>query len=158
MAKVTIDGKEYEFPVIEGTEGERGIDISKLRAQTGFITLDSGYGNTGSCSSAITFINGEQGILRYRGIPIAELAENSTFIETALLLIYGLIVIEFRDYAPASVMRGTSAWASSTWPRSFGSRSSRSRPTGVSHSRSSAASAGYTVPPGNPVAPMMSKP
>ncbi|MFG0251102.1 MAG: citrate synthase, partial [Phycisphaeraceae bacterium JB051] len=68
---------------------EHGVDISKLRAQTGYITLDDGYGNTGSCKSAITFIDGEKGILRYRGIPIEQLAEHSTFIETALLLIYG---------------------------------------------------------------------
>jgi citrate synthase len=77
--------------MIEGTAGERAIDISKLRDQTGLITLDSGYGNTGSCQSAITFIDGEKGILRYRGIPIEELAEKSTFIETAFLIIYGTL-------------------------------------------------------------------
>ena len=77
------DGNKVMLPLIEGTAGERAIDISKLRDQTGLITLDNGYGNTGSCESAITFIDGEKGILRYRGIPIEELAEQSTFVETA---------------------------------------------------------------------------
>lgn len=88
-AKLDLGDKQIDLPLVVGTENERGVDISKLRAQTGHITLDDGYGNTGSCKSAITFINGEKGILRYRGIPIEQLAENSTFIETALLLIYG---------------------------------------------------------------------
>jgi citrate synthase len=68
---------------VDGTEYERAIDVSKLRDRTGLITLDEGYRNTGSTRSAITFIDGEEGILRYRGIPIEQLAENSTFIETA---------------------------------------------------------------------------
>lgn len=88
-ATLTIDGNTYEFPIVTGTEGERAIDISKLRSQTGLITLDDGYGNTGSCESAITFIDGEKGILRYRGVPIEDLAERSSFIETAELLIFG---------------------------------------------------------------------
>ena len=88
-AAITIDGKQFNFPLIAGSENERAIDVSQLRAQTGCITLDDGYGNTGSCKSAVTFIDGEQGILRYRGIPIEELAEKSTFIETAFLIIYG---------------------------------------------------------------------
>jgi citrate synthase len=88
-AKFSIEGKTYEFPIIVGAEDEKGIDISSLRQKTGYVTLDSGYGNTGSCLSAITFLDGEKGILRYRGIPIEELAEKSTFIETAFLLIYG---------------------------------------------------------------------
>jgi citrate synthase len=88
-AKLEVEGKTYELPIIVGSEGEKSIDISQLRALTGHITLDDGYGNTGSCSSAVTFIDGEQGILRYRGIPIEELAEQSTFIETAYLIIYG---------------------------------------------------------------------
>ncbi len=88
-AKLTLEGKEYELPVVVGTENEHSVDISKLRAESGYITLDEGYRNTGSVQSAITFIDGENGILRYRGIPIEQLAENSTFIETALLLIYG---------------------------------------------------------------------
>jgi citrate synthase len=88
VAKLELDSKVYELPVVAGTEGERAIDISALRETTGHITLDDGYANTGSCSSQITFIDGEQGILRYRGIPIEELAQRSTFVETAFLLIY----------------------------------------------------------------------
>ncbi len=87
--ELKIDGKLLELPTVTGTENEVGIDISTLRNNTGCITLDPGYGNTGSCESAITFIDGETGILRYRGYDIAELAEKSTFIETSYLLIYG---------------------------------------------------------------------
>lgn len=87
-ATLTLDGKSYELPIIVGTEKEKAIDITKLRAETGYITLDNGYGNTGSCTSDITYLNGEKGILRYRGIPIEQLAEKSTFIEVAYLLIY----------------------------------------------------------------------
>jgi citrate synthase len=87
-AELNWDGNKALLPLIKGTAGERAIDIGKLRDQTGLITLDSGYGNTGSCQSAITFIDGEKGILRYRGIPIEELAEQSTFVETAYLIIY----------------------------------------------------------------------
>ncbi len=86
---LTIDGKAYTLPVVRGTEGERAIDISKLRAQTGLISLDPGFGNTGSCESAITFIDGEKGILRYRGIPLEQFEENPNFIEVAWLLIFG---------------------------------------------------------------------
>ena len=89
FAKLEIDGKTIELPIIEGTEGEHSIDITNLRGQTGYITHDPGYANTGSCRSAITFINGEKGILRYRGIPIEELAEHSSFLEVAYLLIVG---------------------------------------------------------------------
>ncbi len=88
-AKLTLEGKEYELPVVVGSENEKAIDITKLRAQTGYITLDTGYMNTGATRSAITYLDGEQGILRYRGIPIEELAEKSTFVETSYLLIYG---------------------------------------------------------------------
>ncbi len=87
--RIELDGKSLEFPVVEGTENERAIDISTLRDRTGYITLDDGYGNTGSCKSAITYIDGDQGILRYRGIPIEQLAEHSTFVETAWLVIWG---------------------------------------------------------------------
>jgi citrate synthase len=88
-AKLTLDGKDYELPVVVGTENEKAIDITRLRAQSGFITLDTGYMNTGATRSAITYLDGEAGILRYRGIPIEELAEKSTFVETSYLLIYG---------------------------------------------------------------------
>ena len=88
-AKLVYDGKNYEFPVIEGSEGEKAIDIAALRKDTGLITLDPGYGNTGSCQSAITFIDGEKGILRYRGYPIEEIAERARFTEVCYMLIYG---------------------------------------------------------------------
>jgi len=88
-ATLTIGGQSYELPILVGSEGERALDISTLRAATGHITLDDGYGNTGSCASAITFIDGEKGILRYRGVPIEDLAARSSFIETAELLIFG---------------------------------------------------------------------
>ena len=84
-----VDGKTYQVPLVEGTEGERAIDISRLRAETGLITLDPGYGNTGSCTSAITYIDGEQGILRYRGIPIEQFEKKPNFVEVAWLLIFG---------------------------------------------------------------------
>jgi len=88
-AKLDLNGTSYTLRLVEGTEGEKAVDVSDLRAKTGYITLDDGYGNTGSCSSEITFIDGEAGILRYRGIPIEELAEKSTFVECAYLLVYG---------------------------------------------------------------------
>lgn len=89
-AVLSYGGKTVELPVVEGScPEEKAVDIRNLRAKTGLITLDSGYSNTGACESAITFIDGEKGILRYRGIPIEELAEKSTFVETSYLLIYG---------------------------------------------------------------------
>lgn len=84
--KLEIDGKTHELPIVEGTEKERAIDISKLRATTKLVTLDNGYMNTGSCQSAITFLDGEKGILRYRGYPIEQLAQRSNFTEVAYLL------------------------------------------------------------------------
>ena len=80
---------EYTYPVIDSTVGDKGFDIGKLRAQTGLVTLDSGYGNTAAYKSAITYLDGEAGILRYRGYPIEQLAERGSFIETAYLLING---------------------------------------------------------------------
>ncbi len=88
-AQLSINGNTFELPVVEGSEHELAIDIGKLRGQSGIITLDPGYKNTGATTSAITFLNGEEGILRYRGYSIEELAEKSTFIEVAYLLIYG---------------------------------------------------------------------
>ncbi len=87
--ELIIDDSRYYFPIVEGSEGERGIDISSLRKKTGYITIDPSFVNTGSCYSQITYIDGEKGILRYRGIPIEKLAEESTFIETAFLLLNG---------------------------------------------------------------------
>ncbi len=88
-AILELEGKKYELPVIVGTENEKAIDITKLRDQTGHITLDNGYMNTGSCRSGITFLDGEKGILRYRGYPIEQLAEQATFQEVAYLLLHG---------------------------------------------------------------------
>ncbi|MEQ8335925.1 MAG: citrate synthase, partial [Cyclobacteriaceae bacterium] len=88
-AEIKIDGKSYELPTLVGSENEKAIDISSFRAQSGVITIDPGFKNTGSTKSAITFLDGEKGILRYRGYPIDQLAENSTFLEVAYLLIYG---------------------------------------------------------------------
>jgi citrate synthase len=88
-ATLSYDGKSFELPVVVGTENETAVDISNLRSQSGLITLDNGYANTGACSSRITFIDGEKGILRYRGYPVEELAERSSFVETAYLLIFG---------------------------------------------------------------------
>ena len=88
-AEIRVDGKTYELPVIEGTENEKAIDISSLRGDSGVITIDPGFKNTGSTTSAITFLDGEKGILRYRGYSIEDLAEKSTFLEVAYLLIYG---------------------------------------------------------------------
>ncbi len=88
-AKLTIGDKSFDFPVETATTGEKAINISKLRAQTGYTTLDDGLANTAACESAITYIDGEKGILEYRGIPIETLADSSTFIETAYLIIYG---------------------------------------------------------------------
>ena len=100
-AKLELDGKSYTLPTVTGTEGEKAVDISTLRSTTGYITLDEGYGNTGACVSKITFIDGDKGILRYRGIPIEELAEKSTFVETSYLIIYGRLPnrTELRDFS-----------------------------------------------------------
>ena len=87
--KLSYKGKDFEFPLIEGSEKEKGIDIKSLRSQTGLITYDPGYKNTGSCMSDITFLDGEEGILRYRGYSIEDLCEKASFIEVAFLLIFG---------------------------------------------------------------------
>jgi citrate synthase len=88
-AKLVIDGESHDLRVVVGTEGDLAVDIRKLRQTTGYVCLDEGFANTGSCESAITFVDGEKGILRYRGIPIQQLAAKSTFLETCWLLIYG---------------------------------------------------------------------
>jgi len=100
-ATIILGDDRYEYPIVEGSEGERGIDASKLRADTGLITLDPGYGNTGSCESAITYIDGEKGILRYRGIPIEQFADNPNFVEVAWLLIFGHLPTQ-EEYAKFS--------------------------------------------------------
>ena len=88
-SKISYNNSTYEFPLIEGTENEKGIDIQNLRSKTGLITYDPGYKNTGSCKSNITFLNGEEGILRYRGHSIEELCSKASFVQVAYLLIYG---------------------------------------------------------------------
>jgi len=102
------NGKKLDLPLLEGTEGEVAIDIRELRAKTGMITLDSGYGNTGSCTSSITYISGEEGILRHRGYAIEDLCEHATFLEVAYLLIYGeLPTVKQRDDFTRDVVRHT---------------------------------------------------
>jgi len=91
IAELSLDGKTYQLPIIEGSEGERAIDIRALRGETGCITMDSGYMNTGSCCSDITFLNGEEGILNYRGYAIEDLAELCAFVEVAYLLVHGYL-------------------------------------------------------------------
>src|SRR5690554_3737480 len=93
-AKIELGGKTYEFPVITGSENEKAIDLKTLRGTTGYITIDPGFKNTGSTTSAITYLDGENGILRYRGYPIEQLAERATFLEVAVLLIYGELPTE----------------------------------------------------------------
>ena len=88
-AQLTLDDKTIELPIVKGTEDEKAIDVTQLRSETKYITFDPSYGNTGSCSSDITYINGEKGILRYRGYPIEQLADNSSFVEVIYLLLYG---------------------------------------------------------------------
>src|SRR5210317_613860 len=100
-AELTIEGETYSLPIVEGTEGEKAIDIRKLRDKTGYITLDSGYMNTGSCASEITYLEGSKGILNYRGYAIEDLAENCSFIEVAYLLLHGHLPTakEYRNFS-----------------------------------------------------------
>src|SRR5471030_2945927 len=88
-ASLKIDDKEYPLPVMIGTEGEKAVDTRALRAASGYVAYDQGYGNTGSCESQITYLDGDNGILRHRGYPIEQLANQSDFVETAYLIIYG---------------------------------------------------------------------
>jgi len=107
-AQLHIDDQVIELPIVEGSEGERGLDIGRLRSQTGLITLDPGYANSGSCRSAITFIDGEKGVLRYRGIPIEQLADKSSFLEVAYLLIFGrLPTADELEYFSSSITHHT---------------------------------------------------
>jgi citrate synthase len=94
VAKLILDGEEIDLPIVVGTEGERAVDISKFRGETSYVTLDEGYMNTGSTLSAITFLDGEKGILRYRGYPVEQLGSNCDFVEVAYLLIYGELPTE----------------------------------------------------------------
>ena len=89
QAILKLDEKEFDFPVIEGVEAEKAVDFRTLRSRTGYVSYDEGYGNTGSCQSEITYVDGEQGILRYRGIPIEQLADSSDFLESSYMILYG---------------------------------------------------------------------
>lgn len=109
VATVTIEGKQVGLPIVVGTENEKALDISQLRKETGYVTLDEGYVNTGSTTSSITFLDGEKGILRYRGYPIEQIAEHCDFVETSYLLIYGKLpnnqeLSDFRDSIRAHTM------------------------------------------------------
>ena len=99
-AKLILGGEEFEFPITEGAENEKGIDIATLRGTTGHITIDPGFKNTGSTKSAITFLDGEKGILRYRGYPIEQLADKASFLEVAYLVIYGDLPtqLEYKEF------------------------------------------------------------
>jgi citrate synthase len=108
-ASLRLDDKEYPLAVLTGTEGEKAIDTRKLRADTGFICYDQGYGNTGSCESAITYLDGDNGILRYRGIPIEQLAHNSDFVETAHLVVYGNLPNQVRRKEFGMLLRQSAA-------------------------------------------------
>jgi len=107
-AKLILEGKEYELPVVIGTENEKAIDISKLLETTGYITLDTGFKNTGSTKSSITFLDGDNGILWYRGYPIEQLSEYASFLEVAYLVIYGELPTQKElDYFQSSITHHT---------------------------------------------------
>lgn len=142
VAKLELDGKMYELPVVLGSENEKGIDISKLRDMSGYITIDSGYKNTGAAKSAITFLDGEEGVLRYRGYPIEELAAKADFVEVAYLLIYGELptkneLLEFDK----SIKRHT--LVSEDMKRFFEAFPSKAHPMGVLSSMISSLSSFY---------------
>ncbi|OQX21951.1 MAG: citrate (Si)-synthase [Desulfobacteraceae bacterium IS3] len=128
--KLIIGEKTYQFPVVTGSEGEKGIDISNLRQMTGYITLDPGFVNTGSCESAITYMDGEKGILRYRGIPIEELAEYSTFREVAYLLINGVLPTQ-KEINRFSVMLNDHSLAHEDMRKFFENFPRASHPMGI---------------------------
>lgn len=142
FAELIIDGKSYKFPVITGSENEKAIDISNLRSQTGYITLDIGYKNTGATKSAITFLDGEEGILRYRGYPIEQLAEKASFLEVAYLLIYGELPTQAKlDSFAARITRHTNLHED--FKKIFDGFPSTSHPMGVLSSLVSSLTAYY---------------
>lgn len=141
-AKLLIDGKTFELPIIKGTEGERAIDISRLRQETGLITLDPGFANTGSCQSSITFMDGEKGILRYRGIPVEQLARDSTFVETAYLLINGELPTR-RDLTRFSVLLNDHSLVHEDMREFFQNFPRRAHPMGILSSMVNALRAFY---------------
>jgi citrate synthase len=141
-ATLTIDGKNYELPIITGSENEQAIDISALRQNTGLITFDPGYANTGSCRSAITFMDGEKGILRYRGIPIEQLAEHSSFVETAFLLINGRLPSR-RELTSFSVLLNDHSLVHEDMRHFFNNFPRRAHPMGILSSMVNALRAFY---------------
>lgn len=142
FAELIIGGKSYKFPVTEGSEGEKAIDISSLRSETGYITLDTGYKNTGSTKSSITFLDGEQGILRYRGYPIEQLAEQSNFLEVSYLLIYGELPTQAQlDHFSDRITRHTNLHED--FKKIFDGFPSNSHPMGVLSSLVSSLTAYY---------------
>ena len=142
IAKLEYDDTSYEMPIVEGSYGERAIDIRQLRKDTGLITLDSGYMNTGATESEITFINGEEGILLYRGYPIEQLAEESTFVETSYLLIYGKLPSE-RELEEFSTMLTYHSMLHEDMRHFFDGFPSRAHPMAILSSMVSALSAYY---------------
>jgi citrate synthase len=128
--KLTLDGVTHEFPIVTGTEGESAIDISELRKKTGLITLDPGYANTGSCESKITYMDGGKGVLRYRGIPVEQLAEHSTFVETSYLLINGRLPIN-EELNRFSVMLNDNSMVHEDMRAFFGNFPRRAHPMGI---------------------------
>lgn len=141
-AKLTLGEKTIELPVFEGTEGEKAIDITKLRAETGYVTLDSGYMNTGACTSNITFLDGELGILKYRGYGIEELAEKSTFTEVSSLVINGKLPTgdELKTFEQRIANHGSIPTALQTMIKAF---PNNAHPMGVLSSNLAALSAFY---------------
>src|SRR5580698_360312 len=109
VASLKLDNKEYPLPVMVGTEGEKAVDVRKLRSESGYICYDQGYGNTGSCESQITYLDGENGILRYRGYPIEQLAQHSDFVEASYLVIYGELPSAAKRKAFGQLLRQNAA-------------------------------------------------
>ncbi len=141
-AKLIVGDQTYELPIIEGTEGERAIDISRLRQDTGLITMDYGYANTGSCRSDITFMDGEKGVLRYRGIPVEQLAVHSTFVETAYLLIKGELPVR-KELNRFSIMLNDHSMVHEDMRHFFDNFPRRAHPMGILSSMVNALRAFY---------------
>ncbi|WP_025761634.1 citrate synthase [Dyadobacter tibetensis] len=142
VAELTLDGKSYQFPVIEGSEKEKAIDIAKLRDQTSYITIDAGYKNTGATQSAITFLDGENGVLNYRGYSIEDLAEKASFLEVAYLLIFGELPTE-KEYADFEYEIRTHTLVNEDMRKIFEGFPVNAHPMGVLSSLVSAMSAFY---------------
>ena len=141
-AKLIVGDQTYELPIIEGSEGERAIDISRLRQETGLITMDYGYANTGSCRSDITFMDGERGVLRYRGIPVEQLAVHSTFVETAYLLIKGELPVQ-KELNRFSIMLNDHSMVHEDMRHFFDNFPRRAHPMGILSSMVNALRAFY---------------